>query len=142
MNTREELRSKIEQGKASKLAAWGAMTRHHEDYVRVLALSPDDVAELERQKGRIGMYPTIEDELEAAVLTVETDNETFGVVVKHVCGVSHDGNWANYLMVGCKSNPGLNISNGSGTALIFTVPEDWHNRVISQLTEDSTPSQS
>lgn len=140
-NPKKELRRKIDQGKANAQNTQYVleeMTRHHEDYVRVLELSPGDIGELVKQKGRIGMYPTIEDELEAAVLTFDIENETFGIAVKHVCYAPYGRDWANRLMVGCKSNPSLNISAGYGTTLIFTVSEEWHNKVISRLTENET----
>lgn len=139
MDPKDELRKRVDEGKAGTQAIWETMTRRHGDYVRVLELSLGDVNELKKQKGHIGMYPTIEDELESAMLSVDIDGETFGLVVKSICGIPYGGKWTTCLMLGCKSNPALNLAIGHGTTLIFNVPEDWHNRVISRLTEKDAP---
>ncbi|MFA6492579.1 MAG: hypothetical protein WCV58_00295 [Patescibacteria group bacterium] len=139
MSYRDEIQKKVDLGIASTVAIWKMVTSHSDEYQTSLGLNQAGVKELERQKSHISMYPSIEDELASAILNIEIDGEQFGLVVKYVCGCEYGDTWRECLMVGCKSNPSLNLSVGYGTTLVFAVSKDWHKRIISHLTEAETP---
>lgn len=139
MSLGDELRKKIDKGRADVRKVWEMVLEHRDDYVIALKLEMKDLEELERQKGHIGTYPSVEEELEHAVLKFEIDDLRFGIVVKHVSCADYSSGWHNIVMAGCISDPSINIATGYGTTLVFTLPEGWHKRVMSELTKDAVP---
>ena|SRR3990167_2968450 len=133
----DEVRRKLDEIKAREASIWGAFLSHSRDYMDALRLSLEDLEVLERAKERGSIYPDVAEHGARGFLQVEVEGESFSLTVSHICGLHYGGSWQTLLFSVCLSNPELNESVGGGTTLITVVPEEWHRKILSRLSEGS-----
>lgn len=116
MTYAEKIRSKIEAVKKERSALWDKVVSSSKDYMKVLQLKDSDLEYLEN-------------------LTIDVDGERFVLSAKNVCACPRGAGWQYCLLVVCESNSSLNRQVGSGTTLITTVPDEWHQKIVKHLKE-------
>ena len=82
---------------------------------------------------RAGVYPTAKERTKASILKIAVDGEVFGLHRISTACSKFVGDWVDLVQVTCISNPQLTMSLEEGTALICTVPFEWHRKILAKI---------
>lgn len=116
---------------------YAEVARHARDYQDALGLNEKDIESMQNLQGRLGMYPSPDDWVQAAPMKLDIEGQQFGLFAKHTA--CHDYGsldsaeaWQNLLMA-IAGDSSLNKSIGSGTTWINTIPEEWHEKILKAI---------
>lgn len=130
------LRRYLHAESKSDSGLYSQVSRHSRDYQDALGFSEQDIEQMERRQGRLGMYPSGEDWLQGSLLKVEIEGKGFGIFAKNTA--CHDygepAGW-RYLLMAVSNDQSLNKEAGGGTSLITSIPDEWHTRVIDAINQ-------
>lgn len=130
----DQLRKFLRSESNKDSALFTEVYRHSRNYQDALGLSFDDVVELQRRQGRLGIYPGASEYISAGLVRVEVNENQFAIFSKHTAchEYSRDHNW-EYLLMAISSSARINRIAGGGTTWITSVGDDWHRKIIQAI---------